>query len=146
MEFSSDIFILDNSVLAKCFFKEKGTEEANFFLRGLDQGEIKIILPEICFAEFGSTCLKQVRRRIISIDEALRHVDSLIKLPVQWFPDRELLNVAVENAYYFDISIYDALYVSLAEVYVSPLVTADKALYNACHGRFDFIEFLEDVK
>ncbi len=146
MKFSSDTFILDNSVLAKCFFTEEGTDKANCFLEALHQGKIKIIIPEIGFAEFGNTCWKHVRKELISIDEALGFVDSLVKLPVQWYPDSELLDVALENGYHYGISVYDALYVSLAEVYVAPLVTADKNLFEACRKRFDFIEFLGDMK
>lgn len=146
MKFSSDIFILDMSVLAKCFFKEEDSEKANSFLQALHQEKIKIVLPEIGFSEFASACWKYVRKQIISIDEALARVDSFIKLPLQWYPDKELLEVALENGYYYGISVYDALYVSLAEVYVAPLVTADKNLYRACHKRFDFIEYLPDMK
>ena len=145
MEFSSDIFVLDNSVLVKCFFNEEGTEKAASFLQGFREKRIRIVLPEFALSEFANTCLKKVRKKIALMSQALRHLNALVELPLEWYRDRELLDVALENGYFFGISVYDALYVSLAEIYMAPLVTADKALYKACHGRFDFIEYLGEM-
>ena len=145
MEFSSDTFVLDASVFAKWFFVEEMSEKAIPFMEALRNQKIRVVLPEGCLLEFNSICIKKVRRRTLSLDEALQHLDSMLGLPIVWYPDRELLDVSLENSFHFEISAYDALYVSLAEVYVAPLVTADKGLFRACKGRFDFIEYLGDL-
>ena len=69
-----------------------------------------------------------------------------MKLSLERYSDRELSDVALENALQYGISVYDALYVSLAEIYVAPLVTADETLFKACKGRFDFILSLEEIR
>ncbi|MBI3999283.1 MAG: hypothetical protein HY351_01590, partial [Candidatus Omnitrophica bacterium] len=60
--------------------------------------------------------------------------------------DKELADVAVENAIQYEVTVYDGLYVALAEIYVAPLVTADNGILKALKNRFDFILPLEEIK
>lgn len=110
----------------------------------LSRQEIRIVVPEIFYSELASTCWKSVKRRGVPIGCAIAYLDCVMDLPLETYSDRELSDVALENALRFNISVYDALYLSLAEVYLAPFVTADEALVKACK-RFDFIEFLGDV-
>lgn len=141
----SDTFVLDASVGAKWFFQEELEERALRLKEGFQNKEIKVIVPEIFFAELANACWKRVQRKLISIEDAVMHLDIMMKLPLKVYSIRELADVALENALRFGISVYDALYLSLAEVYVCPLITADKALFKACRRRFDFIEFLGNI-
>lgn len=141
-----EIFVLDASVAAKWFFKEEMSEKSLVFLERLRRREIRVVVPEFFYSELGSVCSKRVRRDKIPVKQAITYSDSLSELPLQPYSDRELADVALENAFLFNISVYDALYVSLAEIYCAPFVTADKALFEKCRKRFDFIEYLGDIK
>lgn len=141
-----DYVVLDASVGVKWFFKEEGWEKAAFFKSQFLEQQIKIVVPEIFYAELASACFKRVRRKILSTEQAMAYLDEAIDLPLQRYSDHELSDVAMGNALQYRISVYDALYLSLAEIYTSPLITADRALLKACGGRFDFIESLEDFE
>lgn len=79
-------------------------------------------------------------------DHVSKMIDELARLPLEQYSDSELFDVAFDNAIQLKISAYDAIYVSLAEIYVAPLVTADDELIKACKNRFDFILPLGKLK
>lgn len=138
-------FIFDASVAVKWFFEEKLSEKAKQFLILLNDGKIEIVVPEFFYLEFANVCWKKFKMGLVSVTQALRALDDIVELSLTRYSDYELSDVALENALRFNISAYDGLYVALAEIYVAPLVTADKALLKACQGRFDFIEPLSEV-
>lgn len=78
--------------------------------------------------------------------DVLNIFDHVMKFPLKRYPDYELADVAVENAAIYKISVYDSIYLSLAEIYVAPLVTADQSLIKVCKGRFDFLLPLSEFK
>jgi len=47
-------------------------------------------------------------------------------------------------AHLYDRSAYDSAYLTLAQAQKAPLVTADKKLYNALKGKFDYLLWVED--
>ena len=136
--------IVDASVGAKWFFEEKLQEKALHLIEGARQGLITLVVPEIFYVELASVCRKRVRRGTMSAGDAVDTFDRIVELPLTKCSDLELSDVALENALRFGISAYDGLYLALAEVYVSPLVTADETLLKACERKFDFIEALQD--
>ena len=139
-------YILDASVGAKWFFQEDLDEKARSFDRLLRTKEIAILVPEIFYPEIANTCWKRVRRGILSHADAWDAFDRLMTLPLESHSVRELSEGALDNALEYSISVYDALYLTLAEIYFASFVTADEGLLKACRGRFDFIESLRDVK
>lgn len=141
-----DQVIIDACVGAKWFLEEEFKEKADALLERALQREIKLIVPEFFYSELGSILWKGVRKKLVAVRRAQEILNRTMELPLQTYSDRELSDVAMDNAMIFGISVYDALYLSLAEVYVAPLITADKALFKACHKRFDFIEYLGDLK
>ncbi|HXV27924.1 MAG TPA: type II toxin-antitoxin system VapC family toxin [bacterium] len=140
-----DQVIVDASVGIKWFFQEHDSEKAILLLDRFQRGEIKMIVPEIFYSEVASSYWKKVRKKLASVSQAIESLDRIIGLSVTKYSDFELADVGLENALRFGISVYDGLYLALAEIYLAPLITADKVLYNACSRRFDFIELLENV-
>ena len=140
------IFVLDASVGVKWCHQEELSEKASHFLERLIRREIRIVVPEFFFVEFANVCVKRLNKKMITPDQALSDLDETLKLSLESYPDRELSDVALENALRLGISAYDGLYIALAEIYVAPLVTADEMLFKACRKKFDFIESLREVK
>lgn len=141
-----DIFVLDASVAVKWFFTEPASEKAIQFFDRLDRGEIRIVVPEMFFLEVANACWKSVRTRIVPVETAEAYLDRLLGLPLESYADKDLADVALENALRFDISVYDGLYLAVAEIYAAPFVTADRPLFEKCRKRYDFIEYLGDLK
>lgn len=131
--------VVDASVGAKWFFNEELNRQARSLISRLERKEINLIVPEIFYAELASVFKKRVRRKEITTTAAFEAFDLLSAFSLKRYSDYELSDIALENAIRLDISVYDAIYISLAEIYVAPLITADRELINACKGRFDFL-------
>lgn len=86
------------------------------------------------------------KKKIATMSEVIEYLEKIMKLPLMAYSDKELADVALENAQRFGITAYDGLYVALSELYLAPLVTADEKLFKACRNRFHFIESLRDMK
>ena len=138
--------ILDASVGIKWFFEEEMSQEARALLGQLEKNEIKVLVPDIFFSEVANTCWVRTKRKLSTAHEANDAFNRAELLPVEIHSDHELSGVALDNSLQFEISAYDGLYLALAEIYVSPFVTADRTLFDKCKGRFDFIEYLGDFK
>ena len=134
-----ELYVADASVGAKWFLEEELEDEARQLFNLLKEKKARIVVPELFYVEMGSILRRRVQRRTIRYQHASRIQDELTKLPLERYSDHELSDVALENAVQFAISIYDAIYLSLAEIYAAPLVTADDVLIKTCKNRFDFI-------
>lgn len=139
-------FIIDASVGAKWVFEEELSDKAALLLKRIREKEIEIIVPGIFYAELASTCWLKVKRKLATVEESVQALDNLLGSKLYFYSDHELSDVALENALRFDISVYDGMYLALAEIYLAPLVTADQKLLQACQKRFEFIESLRDLK
>jgi predicted nucleic acid-binding protein len=58
-------------------------------------------------------------------------MDAVLSLPLKIEASKSLLPLAVDMAAAYGITVYDASYLSLAKVYETTLVTADRKLVNA---------------
>lgn len=138
-------FIVDASVGVKWFFNEKDSELAKELLQRFKRREVRLIVPEFFFIELANVFWKRVKTKETTTGAALDAFDTLIGFSLERYSDHELSDVTFENALHHGISVYDALYLSLAEVYTAPVVTADEVLIKACEGRFDWITSLQEM-
>ncbi len=141
-----ETYVVDASVGAKWFFSETGEEAASYLLQCLQRRKMKLIVPDFFYIEIGNVCRNRVRKKEINSSAALAIMDHVAQFPIARYPDGDLWDVAFENAIQFDISVYDALYIALAEIYTVPLITADEVLVKICKNRFDFILSLSELK
>lgn len=58
-------------------------------------------------------------------------VDSIISLPIRFFRHKSLIQRASKVAQKYKITIYDALFLALAEEKSANLITADRLLQKA---------------
>jgi len=138
--------VVDASIAIKWSFHEPLSEKAGELLVLHRRQKVQIVVPEFFYCEFASVCWKKVKMKLSTVKEAIQALEDTDHLSFRRYSDHELSDVALDNALLYNISIYDALYLSLAEIYVAPLITADETLVKACRGRFDFIESLRDVR
>ena len=140
-----ETLVLDASVGIKWFFEEEESDKAALLMDAIEKKAIEVMVPEIFYPEFASTCWKKVKKKVATLAWAIEALDRVTALSLKKYSDFELADVALENTLRYKISIYDALYLALAEIYAVPLITADEFLLKACRGRFDFIEPLSEV-
>ena len=132
-------FVIDASVGAKWFFKEESQDLSLNFYHRLRVKEIGLIVPDLFYVEMSNICWQRCRRRMINHNQADSILEEIMSVPFEGYSDKEFADVAFENAVRFGISVYDGVYIALAEACVVPLVTADEKLLKATKGSFDFI-------
>lgn len=132
-------YVLDASVAAKWFLpgpEEPLASEAMQVLAGYARGEVRLIVPDLFWAEFGNIIWKAVRQRRISRSSAQDAITELCARNFPTTPCQPLLPDAFAIASACDRSVYDGIYVALAVASATPLLTADERLANAMAVRF----------
>jgi len=124
------IVVVDASVAAKWFFCEEHSDAA---LNLLDN-HFELNAPDLIFVELDSLLCKRVRRRELSIQEAIEIDKKIRSMPIQAYSTPTLRQRAFKLALETRSSIYDCLYLSLAEALECPLVTADNKFFQALKG------------
>jgi predicted nucleic acid-binding protein len=132
-------FVIDASVAAKWFLppaRETFVDEALELLRRYTKGEIRFLVPDLFWAEFGNILWKAVRQGRWTRGAAESAMAAMLARNLPTVPSRALLEEAFTIATAFDRSVYDGLYVALAVDSTAPLVTADERLAHALAAHF----------
>lgn len=140
------MYVVDASVAAKWFFHENATEMASQIYDSMEQKRISVVVPDLFFVELASVWHRRVRNGSTGLSQAIRALENIRHLFFERCSDFEFADVAFEHATILKVSIYDAIYLSIAETYCAPLITADEVLIKACNKRFDWIKPLEDFR
>jgi predicted nucleic acid-binding protein len=119
--------VVDASVAVKWFFPEQHTASA---LRLLDQASA-LHAPDILLLEVDSVICKRIRRREIDAGFGRKVRAALRQFPVCMHETENLLDLAFELAVGTGRAIYDCVYLALAAMLETRLVTADRRLYDA---------------
>ena len=120
-------YVVDASVVVKWFLPEVHSEAAQCYRAP----EHEILAPDLILPETGNAIWKRVRQGQLPRDEAMAIVRLLQTGSIQVRPSAPYLDRASTIAMDHDRSVYDSLYVALAEQEDCPLVTADRKLFNA---------------
>jgi predicted nucleic acid-binding protein len=90
-----------------------------------------LLAPHLLWAEVGNTLWKRHRRRESSLEEVRRMLADIHELQVTTFAHWPLLPAALDLAMSLDQTVYDCLYLALAEQHNSVMVTADRRFHDA---------------
>lgn len=131
-----DAICFDASVLVKLCVPEPGGEQAKDLLdHALREGRI-IVGPSILWPETLSTLRKLVARRMLSTDLADRAAQSLLLLPIEEVSGPEVYRRAWRIASELGLpTLYDAVYLAVAEFREALFWTADRRLAEAARGK-----------
>lgn len=123
----------DASVAAKWFLRggEALVEEALDLLKQYSAGHLRLVVPDLFWAEFGNILWKAARQGRCSREAQHEVVQSMLARKIPTVPSARLLAEAVSIATAFDRTLYDSLYVALAVSVHAPFITADERLANA---------------
>ena len=119
--------VLDASVIIKAFIKEDNSEIAAKLIKSHVEDEIKIIIPELAFLEVINSF------RFKNKDEsALKKIEKdLIEFQFEIVDlNEDLLNKTIEISIANNLTIYDSVYIAIAQFHGCPLITADSALFK----------------
>jgi len=118
---------LDASAIAKWFVEEDESREMRRIRDLYLNGKAAIYVPSLLFVELANA-LRHVGG-LTSADIA-NAIEALKSLRLNVISDLEILDRAIEIAFNYDITVYDAIYVALAKATSSRLITYDKELLN----------------
>ena len=130
--------VIDASVAAKWFLPSKYEPHADIavgLLKRYAAGDVRLVVPDLFWAELGNIFWKAVRQgrwQRSRAEEALRLAQARLFPTVS---SNALLQDAFQISSSFDRTVYDSLYVALAIASKATLVTADERLANALAAR-----------
>lgn len=126
--------VLDCSVAIKCFVPEDGSAQAEEIAGRARSGEITLLAPEIIRVEFAHVLRKLVvgrDERRISMEAAQLAWADFQGLPLELRRDHPLVDRALALALEHRGTVYDAMYIALAETEELVVLTADGPMTKA---------------
>ena len=119
--------VIDASVILKWFSKEIDSDKALKLKESHLSKEFILITPEFLILEIMNALRykEKDKNKVKEANKALQDIQLNTKLLT-----KELIDKAIENSYEYNITIYDSLYIALAQFNGCPLITADKELYK----------------
>jgi predicted nucleic acid-binding protein len=127
-------FVADASVAAKWLLPGKSEplhEEAMEWLGRYVQGEIRLIVPDLFWAELANILWKAIRQGRSTKTAGQSALHTLQEFQIPTISSLALLDLAFAIANAYERTVYDSLYVALAVHFKAQLVTADEKLANA---------------
>lgn len=127
--------VIDASVVLKWFVREEGTDLALQLADRAANGEIELHLSDFCLAECTNVVWRLVnKQRKLPPHWGETVVAQLVELPIVGVPSRAIIATAYRVAVETYITVYDAMYVSLAKALDATVVTADSRMYDRLSG------------
>jgi predicted nucleic acid-binding protein len=127
-------YVLDTSVVFKWFSESDETDlnNATRLRRGILEGAYSVTVPDLFFYELANALRYNPG---LSSEEVIAAVDAIFNLE---FDVRsittELAAIAVKLAYSWNVTVYDACFLALAQKEKKTLITADYKFYERAKG------------
>lgn len=117
--------VLDTSVAFAWYLNESFSQSARQWQERILSGTVHAMVPQLHYEEFANVLRTTVRRGDIEADLAEEvfalHLDAPLDVVE---PPREAM---LATALRFDCTVYDGVYIALAETYECSLVTAERS-------------------
>jgi predicted nucleic acid-binding protein len=124
--------VVDASVVVKWFNREEFTREALFLRDHIRQGRVLPFSPQLVIFEVANSLRYNPE---FGIDDVQDTVKSILDMQIQILPlDHRTWRRAVEISFERGITVYDSVYVALAEGVEGTLWTADDKLVSKTGG------------
>ena len=115
------VFVVDASLVIKWFVPEVHSEAARRWL----EASHDYVAPDLLFSEAGNAVWKKVRRKELDVAEARQLVTDLARVAVETVATPSLLEDALALALTVGITVYDAMYLTLAVRLETEVITGD---------------------
>ena len=123
------IGVVDASALIRLFIPDGPLPDGfDKFLRGVERGLNTAIAPELLVAEAANVINKKQKSGELTGNEGDQLFSDLLSVPIRLFPHRTILLRAFEMARKYNLTVYDTLYLTLAEEHGAVIFSADNQL------------------
>lgn len=123
--------VVDASVALKWVLPEPETERALALIES-----DRLIAPDFLYLECANVLARDVRRGVLPVAAAEEALAALQGVALQVSPILDLIGPAYGLATALGQTVYDCLYLALAQAEGAVLVTADRRFAEACAERF----------
>ncbi len=117
-------YVVDASVAVKWYLPEEGQAQARALAVEAQEGRVQLVAPELLATEVANAAPKRQQRGELLPEEACRIAAVVQEAPLTFVDVPPLLIQATSIATRFDCTVYDSLYLALAEAYDAVLITA----------------------
>ncbi len=125
------ILVIDASVIIKAYVPEILSDKAAEVMARVADGELLLSAPDLLYPEIGNILWKKHRLHELTLAEVNEIVDAMSALPIKIEASLPIFPLAVPLAIKCGITAYDAMYVTVATIYETKLLTADRRLVEA---------------
>jgi predicted nucleic acid-binding protein len=136
------LYVIDAGVVVKWFIPESESTLAHQLLDRYLHGVDTPIAPDLVIAECANVLWRRCRQGDISAEEARDSVVDLVTLNISQVPATSLVQAALALALQHQRTVYDALYLALAQQRRCALITADERFFNALQVQFPNLQLL----
>lgn len=136
------LLVIDSSVVAKWLFLETLNDQAMAVRQDWESSMVDLIAPELMLVEVGNIAWKKQRLGLITEEEEAAVFTDLLALEIPTVGVQTILPRAYSLAKLFDRTVFDALYIALAQETGARFVTADLRLCNAVSSDLGFVQYL----
>jgi predicted nucleic acid-binding protein len=137
-------FVVDASVIVEYLVELRFTKQASKLFRRLQaDSNLELWSPDLVYVEVASALSRLARTKVITRSQGERCVETLQRLPLTIAKSQSL----VRDAYHASeaITVYDAVYATLAKRLACELVTSDAKLARALRTRRQSVLLLSEL-
>lgn len=121
--------VLDTSALMRLFIPDGPIPDGlDQLILDAEKDEVDLLAPNLIIIESAQVLLKKSNQELLTKDEAESLFGDIRSLPIRLFEPAEFIKTALSIAIDQNITVYDALFVSIAQYYSATLVTVDSKL------------------
>ncbi len=121
------VLVVDSSVAVKWLLREDDTDDA----LGLFRDGLELHAPDLIVVEVENVLCKRLRRREVSLEYAREARRTFREFPLRLHHTPEFLDLAFELAISSAQSLYDCVFLALAQSMNAEMVTADRKFFEA---------------
>lgn len=141
--------ILDNSIIVKWYLQFRKEEHLDIALKLkhlYDTGQINLHSPAILNYEIGNVFSIAVRLKKLDVNVAKESLSLFNDYGIIFYDLKEIyldiLNISIK----YNLSFYDASYVTLSQFLKYDFITADKKLFNNTKNKITSVKYILDFK
>lgn len=139
--------VIDASAALKWQFKDESeSEKALNLLLDYEEFRVSFIVPRLFYYETTNAIYIAVKRERMSEDKGEEILEDILSIGASVDDSIDIMKTAYRNARKYNISVYDSLYLTLAEKDRVLFYTGDKRLYNAIRDKNRFIRWVGDYR
>jgi predicted nucleic acid-binding protein len=133
--------VIDASVVIKFYIPEILSDKSAEVMSRVADGELLLCAPDLLYPETGNILWEKQCRHELTPVEVDEIVDAITSLPIRIESSMPVMPLAVSIAMHSGITVYDAMYVAVARIYETRMITADKKLMDTL-AKTDFKKYV----